>query len=275
MSSTFLRLSFVIALISWFCTYGWAWDMPSEGYATMTHYDLPTNAIAACGCTAESDHYPTVALSALAYNGSDETGYGTQCGRCVRLQLINSILSDPPWYPANPPSIVVKITDKCPLGPPWCNATESAPNAGGHWVNFDFAWPSENGAVPDNWYPTNESYYGYTDMGVWNISYTTVSCEKEWAGASNPAAIGSVPSIGDGGCCPLDPIAYPNTSCPSSGYTGGNTGGSTGSPSLPFSRCELVPTAFPTGHSPLAVIILLCFTIACSVMIHAFLPIAV
>lgn len=43
-------------------------------------------------------------------------------------------------------------------------------------------------------------------MGVWNISYTTVSCESEWAGAKDQAAIGSVPAIGDGGCCPLDPI---------------------------------------------------------------------
>lgn len=34
--------------------------------------------------------------------------------------------------------------------------------SGGHWVNFDLAWPSENGAIPDNWVPTNESYYGYT-----------------------------------------------------------------------------------------------------------------
>jgi hypothetical protein len=62
------------------------------------------------------------------------------------------------------------------------------------------------------------------DYGVWRISYTTVPCESEWAGASNPAALGSVPdpSLQGGVCCPVDPIvclaAQPTatlTDCPS------------------------------------------------------------
>jgi len=93
-----------------------------------------------------------------------------------------------------------------------------------------------NGAIPNNWYPTNESYYGYTvsvnlqrailkkqnnpadtpvqDYGVWRISYTTVSCENEWAGAKDPDALGSVrdPNLQGGVCCPADPIVRPITS---------------------------------------------------------------
>lgn len=74
--------------------------------------DPTRDAVAACGCTADSDHYPTAALSWLAYNSSDSVGFGPGCGRCFRLQLINTILSDPYWYPEDPPSIVIKITDK-------------------------------------------------------------------------------------------------------------------------------------------------------------------
>ena len=33
-------LQLVIALF-WFVSYVLGWDMPNDGYATMTHYDLP------------------------------------------------------------------------------------------------------------------------------------------------------------------------------------------------------------------------------------------
>lgn len=41
---------------------------------------------------------------------------------------------------------------------------------------------------------------------MWNVSYTTVPCEDNWAGAGDQAALGSVPDIGSGGCCPTDPV---------------------------------------------------------------------
>ena len=60
-------------------------DYPDFGPASLTHYDLPTNFVAACGCTPASTHYPTAALSQLAYGSS--AGYGAyisslSCHRC-------------------------------------------------------------------------------------------------------------------------------------------------------------------------------------------------
>ena len=43
------------------------------------------------------------------------------------------------------------------------------------------------------------------DFGVWNISYESVSCVSHWSGSKDAAALGSVPSLADGACCPADP----------------------------------------------------------------------
>jgi len=119
---------------------------PSSGFATMTHYDLPINFVASCGCTPASTHYPTAAMSQLAYGST--TSYGPGCGaffpfrsvypyahcafnhlgRCFNLTLLNTFLSDPPFFPETTNSIVVKITDLCP-GTTWCGATPGKPNA--------------------------------------------------------------------------------------------------------------------------------------------------
>ena len=49
------------------------------------------------------------------------------------------------------------------------------------------------------------------DYGVWRVSYKTVSCESDWAGAKDSAALGSVPdpNLQGGVCCPVDPIVSP------------------------------------------------------------------
>jgi hypothetical protein len=49
-------------------------NYPNDGLATMTHYDLPRDWITACGCTASSTHYPTAALSQMAYGSSNAYG---------------------------------------------------------------------------------------------------------------------------------------------------------------------------------------------------------
>ncbi|KAI0790767.1 RlpA-like double-psi beta-barrel-protein domain-containing protein-containing protein [Abortiporus biennis] len=189
-----------------------AWlQYPSDGIATMTHYTLPENYIASCGCTAASTHFPTAALSQQAYGSS--TAYGPGCGRCFKLTLLNTFLSDPPFFPDVAKSIVVKITDLCPApGGTWCSATASQPNEGGSFLNFDLAWPSP--AIPDDFFPSNASFYGYTDFGVWNISYESVSCLQDWAGSKQRAALGSVDD-GSSACCPADPTGNPNNTCPS------------------------------------------------------------
>lgn len=43
------------------------------------------------------------------------------------------------------------------------------------------------------------------DFGVWNVSYASVSCTSNWAGASDQSALGSVADLGSSGCCPADP----------------------------------------------------------------------
>ena len=48
------------------------------------------------------------------------------------------------------------------------------------------------------------------DFGVWNISYESVSCASYWSGFKNAAALGSVPSLADGACCPDDPTVNRN-----------------------------------------------------------------
>jgi hypothetical protein len=47
---------------------------PPAGLASLTHYQLPTDYIAACGCVADSTHYPTAALSQMAYGSSTDYG---------------------------------------------------------------------------------------------------------------------------------------------------------------------------------------------------------
>jgi len=190
-----------------------AWiQYPDNGFATMTHYTMPNDFVASCGCTGESSKFPTAAMSQMAYGSS--TSYGPACGKCFNLKLLNTFLSDPPFYPPESKSIVIKITDLCPLSSTgWCNATEHGPNAGGHDLNFDLVWPSV--AIPDDFFPSNATLYGYTDFGVWNISYETVSCQSNWAGWKDSAALGSVASLGDGACCPVNPTGSVNDTCPS------------------------------------------------------------
>ena len=90
----------------------------------------------------------------------------------------------------------------------------------GAFLNFDLAYPSE--AIPDNFFPPDVALYGYSvclhalpmrfhalmwskDFGIWNITYEEVSCTDNWSGGGNPAALGSVPSLGPNACCPADP----------------------------------------------------------------------
>jgi len=173
----------------------------------MTHYDLPEDYVAACGCTGKSTHYPTVALSQLAFGSSQ--AYGPSCGRCMNLTLLNTIYAQPTFYPDPTKSIVVKVTDMCP-GPGLCGASPGNPNSVGAYLNFDLAYPSV--AIPNGWFPSNETEYGYSDFGVWNVSYESISCQY-WSGWHDAAALGSVPNHEGGVCCPAEVNA--SMTCPS------------------------------------------------------------
>ncbi|KAF8070599.1 RlpA-like double-psi beta-barrel-protein domain-containing protein-containing protein [Lyophyllum atratum] len=189
-----------------------AWiDYPANSFATLTHYEIPRDFVAACGCVPSSTHYPTAALSQMAYGSSK--AYGPACGKCFNLTLLNPVTVDPPFYPNVTKSIVIKITDLCPLSKDgWCSGTKNKRNSAGQYLNFDLAYPSQ--AIPDDFFPSNEALYGYKDFGVWNISYQTVSCDPNWAGFQEPAALGSVTSLGpEGVCCPANPTGNINDTC--------------------------------------------------------------
>ncbi|GLB37572.1 hypothetical protein LshimejAT787_0406230 [Lyophyllum shimeji] len=187
-----------------------AWiTYPVDGYATLTHYEIPRDFVASCGCAPSSTHYPTAALSQMAYGSS--RAYGPACGKCFNLTLLNPVMVDPPFYPNVTKHVVIKITDLCPLSKDgWCSGTKNKPNSAGQYLNFDLAYPSQ--AIPDDFFPSDEALYGYKDFGVWNISYQTVSCEPNWAGSQEATALGSVATLGpESVCCPANPTG--NTSC--------------------------------------------------------------
>ncbi|PAV18763.1 endoglucanase v [Pyrrhoderma noxium] len=186
-------------------------DYPDNGFASMTHYTLPLDFIASCGCVGSSTHYPTAALSQMAYGSS--TAFGPGCGRCFNLTLINAFLVDPPFYPNVTKSIVVKVTDLCPKTGRWCSASKDSVNDAGHQLNFDLAWPSSS--IPDDFFPSDPSVYGFDDFGVWNISYTSVPCEDSWAGSSNQSDFGAVNYLGSSVCCPTDPFTNTSSTCAS------------------------------------------------------------
>ncbi|PWN43026.1 hypothetical protein IE81DRAFT_347001 [Ceraceosorus guamensis] len=179
-----------------------AWQFPDDlvfGWATLTHYDLPDDYIASCGCVGRSTRHPTAAINSLVYgsNGS----FGPACGLCAELQLLNTPLAPlPPEgdgldLGSDGPSVVVKVTDKCP-GTDWCGATSDKPNRLGAYVHWDLAWPSKG--IARDFFP------GDHDYGVWNVSYRLVSCSR-WAGSNDPAALGSDWAQESSACCPSDP----------------------------------------------------------------------
>lgn len=187
-------------------------DYPSTGQATLTHYDLPRGYVAACGCNPETTHYPVAALSQMAFGSS--ANYGPGCGKCFNLTLVNPLVATPPFYPKETKHVVVKIADLCPLSEDgWCSGTREKTNSGGSQLNFDLAYPSA--AIPKDFFPHNETLYGYKDFGVWNITYAVVPCLESWEGRSNQRALGSVPALGSSGCCPADPTGNSNDTCPS------------------------------------------------------------
>jgi len=196
------------------------WEMPARGQASLTHYDLPLNFLASCGCAYGASYEPTAALSALAYSGAERAsvGPGPGCGRCFRLTLQAPHMPDdtdePPLTMPDPrPSVVVKIVDKCPSDQ-FCQASHQLPNKIGFQIHFDLALPSP--ALNLSFFPSDEGRFGYRDFGVWIIDYEAVSCE-EWAGWSNRTNLGVEPSYPgyEDSCCPFNP-SYTDQICPQS-----------------------------------------------------------
>ena len=63
----------------------------------------------------------------MAFGSSNN--YGPGCGKCFKLTLLNSYTGTPPFFPNTKPSVVVKVTDLCPLSAAgWCSGTENRKN---------------------------------------------------------------------------------------------------------------------------------------------------
>ncbi len=100
------------------------------------------------------------------------------------MTLQNPVVATPPFHPDVVKSVVVKIIDLCPLSSVgWCSGTSKKPNSyailssyreiffavaqsslyhlysAGAYLNFDLAYPSK--AIPDDFFPSNVSLYGY------------------------------------------------------------------------------------------------------------------
>lgn len=155
-------------------------------------------------------------MNQMAFGSS--TSYGPACGKCYELTLLNTFLSDPPFYPSQSKSIVIKLTDLCPLSVNgWCDATVDKTNPcarktivltaltdrwcfflrGGHYINFDLVWPSP--AIPDDFFPSNASLYGEFSRwckatGRWSVhilgytvSYTYPGHWQAWYNEDQPS----------------------------------------------------------------------------------------
>ncbi|GAA5875574.1 hypothetical protein JCM8547_007585 [Rhodosporidiobolus lusitaniae] len=188
----------------------------SSGTASLTRYDFPLGSFGACACNTNSTYYPTAALSQSAFGSS--VASGPACGQCFNLTLLQTVFAEPPWVleEEQRKSVVVKVTDKCPagggkIGEGWCGGTEEKKNKANQTYHFDLSTPSPS--IPLSFFPTNESFYGYSDFGAWLIHFEQVSCE-EWEGWTNETVLGLDPSLtSESGCCPANPLVD-NDVCP-------------------------------------------------------------
>jgi hypothetical protein len=152
----FINNSLILALAAtlYFHAYSvYAWiEYADTGTATMTHYEIGKDTVAACGCVGgSSDSYPTAAMSQMAYGSS--RAYGPACGRCFNLTLLNTWTPNPPFYPDQSKYVVVKITDLCPLSESgWCSGTEEKTNPFVHLLpslmKYLIGPTAQRGAIP-------------------------------------------------------------------------------------------------------------------------------
>ncbi|KAF8210454.1 hypothetical protein K438DRAFT_1809737 [Mycena galopus ATCC 62051] len=83
--------------------------------------------------------------------------YGSSTAFVLQHYPAKHYIPDPPFFPNVVKSIVIKVTDLCPLSTDgWCDGTQTKKNPGGQYINFDLAYPSS--AIPDDFFPSNESF---------------------------------------------------------------------------------------------------------------------
>ncbi|KAI0794550.1 endoglucanase V-like protein [Fomes fomentarius] len=163
-----------------------------SGTASFTHYSGCSQA--ACGVAGNGF---TAAISQLAFGSAPGLGPGDACGRCFAVTADTDPFS--PSFPGPFQTIVVKVTDLCPVqgNQEWCGQSQSNPNnQHGAPVHFDIC---EDTGGAGQFFPSGH--------GALTGTYTEVSC-SQWSGSDggplwNGACIegesaGNWPSVGCG-----------------------------------------------------------------------------
>ncbi|KDR68065.1 hypothetical protein GALMADRAFT_272730 [Galerina marginata CBS 339.88] len=144
---------------------------PASGKTTFTMYsgcNMPACGKAATGYTA--------AINQLAFGSAPGIGPGDACGRCFAL----TANADPysPAYAGPFSSIVVKVTDLCPVqgNQQFCGQTKSTPNNSfGAPFHFDICEDTGGSAA---FFPSGH--------GALSGTFTEVSC-SQWSGSDGGA----------------------------------------------------------------------------------------
>jgi hypothetical protein len=72
---------------------------------------------------------PLVRITRFPLQHVPKRSAGPACGKCFNLTLLNTYTSDPPFFPDVVKSIVIKVTDLCPLSEAgWCSGTQTKKN---------------------------------------------------------------------------------------------------------------------------------------------------
>jgi len=143
----------------------------ASGTASFTHYSGCGSP--ACGKTASGY---TAAINQLAFGSAAGAGAGDACGRCFAV----TGKADPysPGYTGPFKSIVVKVTDLCPVNGnvEWCGQTQSNHNnAHGQPFHFDICddtggsnafFPSGHGALTGTFQEVSCSQWSGSDGGA-------------------------------------------------------------------------------------------------------------
>ncbi|TFK74951.1 endoglucanase V-like protein [Pluteus cervinus] len=139
----------------------------ASGTATFTTYS-------GCGspaCGKKATGY-TAAINQLAFGSAPGAGAGDACGRCFALTGTGDPYS--PQYTGPFHSIVVKVTDLCPLSgnQEWCGQSTKSPN-NQHGKAFHFDICSDTGGAAA-FFPSGH--------GALTGTFTEVSC-SQWSGS--------------------------------------------------------------------------------------------
>ncbi|KAI0079353.1 endoglucanase V-like protein [Panus rudis PR-1116 ss-1] len=138
----------------------------ASGQASFTHYSgcgSPACGISASGFTA--------AVNQLAFGSAPGLGAGDACGRCFAVTATQDPFS--PSFPGPFKTIVVKVTDLCPVqgNQEWCGQSRSNPN-NQHGQPFHFDICEDTGGA-NAFFPSGH--------GALIGSFTEVSC-SQWSG---------------------------------------------------------------------------------------------